>query len=253
LAWYEKWFKQDYLRLYSHRDKEEAGRQVGFLVERLDALLGMKSENVIDVACGTGRHALEFIRRGWTAVGIDLSEELLLEAKKELPQLGPEKQECLSYLLGDMRELPFEDHSFSLLTNFFTGFGYFDTDLEHQSLLQEWSRVVRPDGAVFIDYLNRDFVIEHLEAKSEIENAKFSYIQKRSLVDNDKRVKKSIQVIDKDSGECRTFEESVRMYSLGELEGFLRNSNLEIIETWGDFNGTAFSAKTPRLMILAKH
>ena len=36
--WYKEWFGPDYLRLYAHRDDDEAGRQVEFLLEQIPAM-----------------------------------------------------------------------------------------------------------------------------------------------------------------------------------------------------------------------
>lgn len=39
-----------------------------------------KSRKILDVGCGTGRHALELARRGYSVVGVDLSKSMLDKA-----------------------------------------------------------------------------------------------------------------------------------------------------------------------------
>ena len=41
---------------------------------------------IIDFGCGTGRHVRQFARRGFTVIGLDLSESMLTEARANLDQ-----------------------------------------------------------------------------------------------------------------------------------------------------------------------
>ena len=42
-----------------------------------------KSTKILDVGCGTGRHAIELTKRGYRVTGIDLSESQLKRAKEK--------------------------------------------------------------------------------------------------------------------------------------------------------------------------
>ena len=42
-----------------------------------------KNIRILDIGCGTGRHSIELAKRGYTIVGIDLSESLLKRAKEK--------------------------------------------------------------------------------------------------------------------------------------------------------------------------
>jgi len=53
--------------------------EVDFLVEELKLKPGAA---ILDVGCGTGRHAIELARRGFIVTGVDLSSGMLAEAKK---------------------------------------------------------------------------------------------------------------------------------------------------------------------------
>lgn len=52
-------------------------REVDFLLEELRLATG---GSVLDVGCGTGRHAIELARRGYAVTGLDLSSEMLARA-----------------------------------------------------------------------------------------------------------------------------------------------------------------------------
>lgn len=59
--------------------------EVDFLIEALDLKPGAE---VLDVACGTGRHSIELARRGYRMTGVDLSEGMLQQARKDAEAAG---------------------------------------------------------------------------------------------------------------------------------------------------------------------
>ena len=54
-------------------------QEVTFLVEALGLTAGMR---VLDVGCGPGRHSLALARRGFTVVGVDISETFVRLARQ---------------------------------------------------------------------------------------------------------------------------------------------------------------------------
>lgn len=52
--------------------------EVDFLIEHLHLSPDMQ---ILDMGCGTGRHALELARRGYTVTGVDLSDGMLAQGR----------------------------------------------------------------------------------------------------------------------------------------------------------------------------
>ena len=106
-----------------------------FLVSRADVGPG---ETVLDVATGTGAVACELIRqKGCRVVGVDVTPEMLAEARRRLP---PE----VRLVEASAERLPFEDASFDALT--FTYLLRYVAD--PAATLRELARVVRPGGTI---------------------------------------------------------------------------------------------------------
>lgn len=60
---------------------------------------------VLELGCGTGRHASMLAEQGFTVHGVDISEDMLAEANKRRDSLPAQVAERLSFSGGDVRTL----------------------------------------------------------------------------------------------------------------------------------------------------
>jgi SAM-dependent methyltransferase len=72
-------------------------REIPFIISRLGE---PKGKRVLDLACGTGRHAAALSQKGAEVVGIDNSESMLLKAKEHAAALGVTPQFILGEMIG---------------------------------------------------------------------------------------------------------------------------------------------------------
>lgn len=208
--WYARWFGETYLELYSHRDESEAECQVETVLARWGEIDGP----LLDLACGSGRHARAFARRGVRTVGLDLSATLLAVARDETPASLPAR-----YLRGDMSYLPCRSESFAAVVSLFTSFGYFEAEDDNLRVLEEMARVLRPGGHLAIDIFNPGPTVRAL-VESETRTMGGREVRIRRWYDAARRrIEKEIR-FDQD-GEERRFLESVRAYEAEELCGLL--------------------------------
>ena len=234
MAWYREWFGEDYLELYSHRDRSEAERQAEFVEEHLGCLA---PDAVLDLACGAGRHTDVLRDRGYRVLGVDLSITLLAR-RPDLPRVA-----------GDMRELPFAAGSFDWVLNFFTSFGYFEEERENFRVLEEIVRVLSPDGCFLIDLMNPEPVIENLEPRDAYTIDGRSVEIERWYDPRARRVNKRIQITREDGSE-RSFLESVRAYRLDEVVNGLQWAGLRLAGAYGNFHGDPYSSDSERLILV---
>jgi SAM-dependent methyltransferase len=127
---------------------EATAAEVAFLVRTAGLAPGSR---VIDVACGSGRHALELARRGFRVTGVDVSAEAIGFARAAADGLAVDLR------VADMRELP-ADPRVDLAVCLGNAFGYLDHDGTVAFLADLFGLVV-PGGTLVLDYA---FVAEAL-------------------------------------------------------------------------------------------
>lgn len=232
MAWYQEWFGEEYLELYSHRDEHEARQQVAFFHQQCGGMHGP----VLDLACGMGRHIQELQLLGYRAVGCDLSYTLL---RTGLTEYGP-----MAVARADMRRLPFCDGVFAGLVNFFTSFGYFATEAENALVVQEMARVLEPGAQFLFDYLNVHRELEKL-VQRETRDTPMGPVQIERWFDaSDRSFNKRMTIGDK------RYLERVRGYDLDEISAMFASCNLLIRSAFGDFDGSRFDRDSPRLILV---
>ena len=249
--WFRRWFGEEYLKLYPHRDVAEARQAVHLLLDRLEAAgceVGPSARRdphtLLDLACGAGRHLQALAERGVPAVGLDLSGHLLSEAREALPDAP--------LLRGDMRRLPFADDTFLVVTSFFTSFGYFESEGEDRRVLREIRRVVRPGGYVLLDFLNAEQVRAELEPRDVRTIGQQEVVQQRRLVEDGRRIEKRIRISGPGEVADRHFTERVRLYDSAELVALLEGAGMVPVELLGDYEGGPHHQESPRTIVLAR-
>jgi len=239
MNWYEKWFGKEYVLVYQHRNESEAKQQVDFLLNHINI---SKDAKILDLCCGNGRHAIELKKLGYDVLGVDLSSELLDVARLK----ASESNLDLKLYKCDMREIPYENE-FDLIVQFFTSFGYFETDDENLRVLSAISKALKKDGQFMIDYMNPDYVTSNLVEKDEKKiSDEISIIQERWIENS--RINKKITIIK--NGETLFYNESVRMYSLQEIKDMLNNVGLILNETYGNFDGSEYNEDSMRMILI---
>lgn len=142
--WFEEWFDTPYYHvLYQQRNDREARRFLDVLHRHFQF---QRHHQVLDLACGKGRHARYLRSLGPAVTGIDLSSSSIAEAK-QVETLG------LSFYVQDMRE-PFGKGSYDFIINLFTSFGYFEEETDNAKVIGNMAHALKRQGKMVIDYLN---------------------------------------------------------------------------------------------------
>lgn len=134
--------------IYSFKDYDAEAARVRELVMRAG---GPGEGTLLDVACGTGKHAAAF-RAHYRVEGVDLDENLLAEARRRLPDVA--------FHHGDMRDFDL-GRRFDMVTCLFSSIGYVRTEEGLRAAVANLARHVRPGGALVIEpWLSPDRFID---------------------------------------------------------------------------------------------
>ena len=113
----------------------------------IEAILDtLPSGTAVDTACGTGRLARRLAGRGHHVVGVDGSVDMIRRARENVSGV--------SFVVGDLHDLPVSNGSVDLVTNALALTHV--ADLDH--VLTEFARVLRPGGAAIITDVHPDLV-----------------------------------------------------------------------------------------------
>lgn len=247
--WWISAFDRRYLRIYAHRDEAEADGRANDLIRLLDLAA---DDRVLDVACGEGRYARALATRGIRVTGVDISRDLLAEAKERSPILPGSPQ----YVHRDMRRLPFQGQ-FDGAISMFTSFGYFDDDDQDLATFRGVARSLVPGGRFVLDFMN-DAKVRSTLVPEETRRVDSMNVTIRRWIDEDAssgpRVEKRVEGVSAHTGlvEIEVYE-SVRLYTPTEVDALLEKAGFETVgERLGDVDGAPFDALADRLVRVAR-
>jgi SAM-dependent methyltransferase len=234
--WFEDWFDTVYYNaLYKERDEEEADRFVEQLVKELQLETDSK---ILDVGCGTGRHAIALNELGFDVTGVDLSF-------KKIQADLPFENERLHFYRHDMRHI-FRINYFDCVFNFFTSFGYFELPNDEKNAAAGMATNLKLGGYLVIDYMNAEYVKQRLVQDEKLHAGGYDFIIDKCL--DNHRISKKITVLDKDRS--LVFYEKVRMYSLLQMINLFSNFSLANVKTYGSYRLEPYDELNSERMIL---
>jgi len=149
------WQHEAFVRLSLEKMDERflpgTAQEVDFLIHHL-AL--PPSARILDLGCGAGRHAIEFARRGYDVIGIDVSPTMLAEAAARAAAASV----VVEWRQGDLRqlasmELPAQTFDLALCLCE-SGFGVLGSEEADLRFLRVVAHLLRDDARLVITCLN---------------------------------------------------------------------------------------------------
>jgi SAM-dependent methyltransferase len=236
--WFATWFDSvHYHRLYAHRDDAEAAALISLLLERMRPVIGAE---MLDLGCGTGRHARHLASSGFRVTGLDLSAASINEAKRA-------ETSNLRFVRQDMRQ-PFGTSAFDYVLSLFTSFGYFSHPAEHLTVVHNIARALKPGGTVVLDYLNVRYAEARLTREEVSERDGVVYRLSR-WTDADAMFKR-IVVDDPRAASPAEYVERVAKLTLEDLRFMFALCDMRIEDTYGDYRLAPFDVDASERLIL---
>ncbi|MBD3286201.1 methyltransferase domain-containing protein [candidate division WOR-3 bacterium] len=241
--WWMNFFDTEWKRFsFDAHTPEHTAKQVDFIIEKLGL---EKDHNVLDLACGIGRHALELSRRGFRHVtGQDFCQEYLDIAAKQAEAEGLKTE----FLNSDIRRIP-GYANLDAIYCWHTSFGYFKDEAENERVADAIGGALKQGGLFLLDTINRDWVVRNLQSQGWHGEAPY-YILEKNRFDLATSTHHGEWTFISEDGKTHTKRMQLRQYSLHELIELFARYGLRFNKAWGSVDGDEFTMNSRRMIIL---
>ncbi|WP_298258698.1 class I SAM-dependent methyltransferase [Bradyrhizobium sp.] len=167
-----------------------------------------KISRILDLGCGTGRHAVELAGRGFDVTGVDFSEAMLARARER----GHSGKGSLDFVRGDARSYRSASPFDAVLMNF-NVLGYMSSNQDFAAALATARANLRPGGVFVADFWYGPAVVTDPpgERLREIATGDTKILRcSRGTHDPDRQcIRIAIRVIEMQQGQIRSDSEEV--------------------------------------------
>lgn len=187
-----------------------------------------KNCKILDIGCGTGRHAIELAKRGYSVTGVDLSENMLNKAIKKANDAGVH----INLQIADARNLQFKDE-FDLVIMICEGaFPLMETDEMNFEILKNASKALNKKGKLIFTTLNGLYPLYH-SVKDFMDSNMVDGVSSDNSFDLMTFRDKSNFEMEDDQGNLKVLECNERYYVPSEITWLLKSLNFSKINIQG--------------------
>lgn len=230
---------------------DAADEEVEGLLELLEAEYGLEPETTLDVACGTGRHALAFAKRGCDSEGLDFSREFVDRADENARERGLD--DATTFHHEDMRELDDWTGSYDVITVFWNSLGYYGRETDEE-IMTELHRLSAEEGVLAIEIGNKDFFIANFEDASASERDGQFFVERRAYDVETGRFRTTLDLFDASEGyeHVDTLKWENRLYAAPVLRELCERAGFDEISLYGGFGGEELTLESDTVVLLAR-
>lgn len=120
-------------------------------------------ESLLELACGTGRHALELEKLGYRIVATDYSKDLLAVAREK----AISARSRVDFRFQDMRSLDLSGEVFDGAYCLFDSIGYVQTNESINKVLQSVRSHLRPEGLFIFEFWHAAAMLRNFDPRRE--------------------------------------------------------------------------------------
>ncbi|RKE94755.1 class I SAM-dependent DNA methyltransferase [Ichthyenterobacterium magnum] len=233
--WFASWFDTPFYHiLYKDRNYDEAQ----LFMDNLTNYLNIPEHGeILDLACGKGRHSVYLNSLGYDVTGVDLSENSIAYAKQF-------ENETLHFNVHDMCK-PYSK-TFDAVFNLFTSFGYFENEDDNLKTIKAIKENLNEFGFGVIDFMNSEYVINNLVPENTKTVEGIAFNNKRKLENG--YIVKDISFTTNEN--TYNFQERVKAFTLADFEALFKKADVHLLDVFGDYKLNRFDAKTSERLIL---
>ena len=221
---------------------ERTAREINFLLSIIDIKPGAK---ILDIGCGSGRHSIELVHRGYNVLGIDPSEVMIASA---IDRAAGEsnKPEFLQMRGEDFQRV----NEFEAAICLFTTLGQVNDDEDNHKLLITAAQSLRPGGYFIVEIPQREWLESNLQLNERFgEGETFTEVE-RSY---DRKLKLVTEMFTQVSSKGqRAYLLRYRLFDQTEIKKLLGNVGLIDITFYGGYERISLSEDYPTMVVSAR-
>jgi len=223
--WYKEFFEEMGIEYEDYPFTKNTENEVKWMIKEY---LRDPAMNILDVGCGTGRHAISLAKKGYGNItAIDLSSSMIKAGK----EAAKRKNVQVDFRVCDARELPFTNEFDAALCLCEGAFGLLENDDENYKVLKKVHKSLRKDGIFILTTLNlfRDDKFDPMTCRLEFEE----------------------EMTQKD-GQKKTIKVSDRSYTFPELKWVLEQHGFKVLLGANPFSNEKISYGSMEFMIVSE-
>ena len=231
----------DYAQYYDLLNQQKDYKQeVDYIVSLLNRFAS-DANDLLELGCGTGLHAIHLAEKGYHITGVDQSEDMILIAQDRLNKYHQSIYKLIKFNIGDIRNYT-TDKFFDVALSLFHVVSYQATNHDLNQTFNTVSKHLKPGGIFIFDCWYGPAVLSDKPYKrnKKFENEKMIINRTASpqiyLTKNQVDVHFDIKITNKHTGKSENIKEIHKMRYLfnPEIEHFLKMNDLRLIhsEEW---------------------
>lgn len=223
--WYETLFA-NFARTYDEESFTQGTMGEVDFVER--ELGGDRTKRILDIGCGTGRHAIELARRGYLVTGFDLSEGQLRMAREKAAAAGVD----VEFERRDATQPHFREEFDAAIMFCEAAFPLMETDEKNHAILRHAGAALRPGGKLFLTTLSALFPLFH-SVKDFLDAGGSGATSEKLTFDLMTFRERSEFTFTDDGGQSQTIEANQRYYTPSEVRWLLETAGFARVDIFG--------------------
>lgn len=201
-----------------------------------------QTRTVLELACGTGRHALELEKFGYEITATDRSVDMLAIARHRAAENGSK----INFVVADMQHLGGVAKDFDAAICLFDSIGYLQTDQALLDALGQINKHLRPSGLFIFEFWHASAMLKDYSPTrvrklktddSEIVRTSTTTLDRTNRLAN---VVYTVEETRRDRAPFRLCETHTnRFFSVDEMRDLISRANLAALKFFAGFDATA--------------
>ena len=206
---------------------------------------GRKGPYIADLCCGFGRITLELARRGFTAVGVDITGSYLETAREDAEYEGL----SIEFIQDDVRHFK-RRGAFDAAINMYNSFGYFENQDDDELFLRNALFSLRKGGAFIIDVLGKEIAIRDYTEAEWFERSGYTVLTECMPVDSWASTWNRWILLKDGKRQEKVFVQ--RLYAASELRTMMLRAGFSAVELYGDWDESPYDNDAKTLIAVGR-